>query len=190
MFPKEKTKWINKLHAGWPAGMVVGGLMAIALGESVKWQYKIAIILIPMLIYGLLMLKKKFPVQERVAAGVSYKDMLKELGILGALIIISLIVFEVGNFFNLSLKLEIILIVVFTAAFGFYVRALGQPDLHHFAIDHVPLSTAELGTDSWIVDLMANEMKSLNLQPGWISGLYCFDYDHCTFLCRTCYQKA
>ncbi len=65
------------------------------------------------------MLKKKFPVQERVAAGVSYKDMLKELGILGALIIISLIVFEVGNFFNLSLTIEIILIIVFTAAFGF-----------------------------------------------------------------------
>ncbi len=31
-----------------------------------------------------------------------------------------------------------------------------------------PLSTAELGTDSWIVDLMANEMKDLHLQPGWI----------------------
>ena len=60
MFPKEKTKWINKLHAGWPAGMVVGGIIAISLGESVKWQYKMAIILIPMLIYGSLMLKKKF----------------------------------------------------------------------------------------------------------------------------------
>ena len=32
MFPKEKTKWINKLHAGWPAGMVFGGVLAISLG--------------------------------------------------------------------------------------------------------------------------------------------------------------
>lgn len=168
MFPKEKTKWINKLHAGWPAGMVFGGVLAISLGESVKWQYKIAIILIPMLIYGFLMLKKKFPVQERVAAGVSYKDMLKELGILGALIIISLIVFEVGNFFNLSLYLEIGLILVLTAAFGFYVRVLGHPIFIILLLIMFPLSTAELGTDSWIVDLMANEMKDLNLQPGWI----------------------
>ena len=168
MFSKEKTKWINKLHAGWPAGMVVGGIIAISLGESVKWQYKIAIILIPMLIYGFLMLKKKFPVQERVAAGVSYKDMLKELGILGALIIISLIVFEVGNFFNLSLAVELGLIIVFTVAFGFYVRVLGQPVFIILLLIMFPLATSELGTDSWIVDLMANEMKGLRLQPGWI----------------------
>jgi len=168
MFPREKTKWINKLHAGWPAGMVVGGIIAISLGESVKWQYKIAIILIPMLIYGLLMLKKKFPVQERVAAGVSYKDMLRELGILGALIIVSLIVFEIGNFFNLSRTVEIVIIVVLTGSFGIYVRALGQPVFIILLLIMFPLSTAELGTDSWIVDLMANEMKDLNLQPGWI----------------------
>jgi MFS family permease len=168
MFPKEKTKWINKLHAGWPAGMVFGGILAISLGETVKWQYKMAIILIPMLIYGFLMLKKKFPVQERVAAGVPYKDMLKELGILGALIIISLIVFEVGSFFSLSLTVEIGLIILLTAVFGFYVRALGQPLFIILLLIMFPLSTAELGTDSWIVDLMANEMKDLHLQPGWI----------------------
>ena len=168
MFPKEKTKWINKLHAGWPAGMVVGGIIAISLGESVKWQYKIGIILIPMLIYGFLMLKKKFPVQERVAAGVSYKDMLKELGILGALIIVSLMVFEIGNFFNLSRTVEVVLIILITGAFGIYVRSLGQPVFIVLLLIMFPLATAELGTDSWIVDLMAGEMRSLQLQPGWI----------------------
>jgi len=168
MFPNEKTKWINKLHAGWPAGMVVGGIIAISFGESMKWQYKIAIILIPMLIYGFLMLNKKFPVQERVAAKVPYKDMLKELGILGALIIVSLIVFEVGNFFSLSAATEIILIILITGAFGLYVRVLGQPVFIILLLIMFPLATAELGTDSWIVDLMANEMKGLNLQPAWI----------------------
>jgi MFS family permease len=168
MFPKEKTKWINKLHAGWPGGMVVGGILAISLGESVKWQYKMAIILIPMLIYGILMLKKKFPVQERVAAGVSYLDMLKEMGILGAIIIISLIVFEVGNFFSLSLAVEVGLIILLTLTFGFYVRVLGQPIFIILLLIMFPLATTELGTDSWIVDLMASEMKSLHLQPGWI----------------------
>ena len=168
MFPKEKTKWINKLHAGWPGGMVVGGILAISLGESVKWQYKMAIILIPMLVYGILMLKKKFPVQERVAAGVSYLDMLKELGIIGALIIISLIVFEVGKFFSLSLAVEIGLIVLLTLTFGYYVRVPGQPVFIILLLIMFPLATTELGTDSWIVDLMASEMKSLHLQPGWI----------------------
>lgn len=168
MFPNEKTKWLTKLHAGWPAGMVIGGILALSMGEGVKWQYKIAIILIPMLAYGVLMLKKKFPVQERVAAGVSYKDMLKELGILGALIIVSLIVFEIGNFFNFSMGLKIALIVIITGIFGIYVRALGQPLFIILLLIMFPLATTELGTDSWIVDLMAYDMGSLNLQPGWI----------------------
>ena len=168
MFSKEKTKWINKLHAAWPAGMVVGGIMAISMGESVKWQYKIAIILIPMLIYGFLMLRKKFPVQERVAAGISYKDMLKELGILGALIIVTLIVFEVGRFFNLSLIVELVVVILLTSIFGIYVRALGQPIFIILLLIMFPLATTELGTDSWIINLMANEMKNLHLQSGWI----------------------
>jgi len=31
-----------------------------------------------------------------------------------------------------------------------------------------PLATTELGTDSWIVDLMATEMNQMGLQAGWI----------------------
>jgi MFS family permease len=168
MFPKEKTKWLTILHAGWPAGMVVGGVLALSMGEGVAWQYKIAIISIPMLAYGALMLKKKFPVQERVAAGVSYKDMLKELGILGALIIVTLIVFEIGNFFSFSLGLKVALIAIITGIFGIYVRAIGQPLFIFLLLIMFPLATAELGTDSWIVDLMSHDMGSLNLQPGWI----------------------
>ena len=168
MFSKDKTRWINRLHAGWPGGMVVGGIIALSMGESMKWQYKIAIIILPMLFYGILMLGKKFPVQERVLAGVSYKDMLKELGILGALIINLLLVFEVGNFFNFSLTLKIILIVLLTGGFGVYVKAWGRPLFVILLLVMLPLATTELGTDSWIVDLMSNEMRSLHLQAGWI----------------------
>ena len=25
LFPNEKTKWLNILHAGWPGGLVLGG---------------------------------------------------------------------------------------------------------------------------------------------------------------------
>ena len=26
MFKKDKTKWLNILHAGWPGGLVIGGI--------------------------------------------------------------------------------------------------------------------------------------------------------------------
>ena len=34
MFSKEKTKWLNILHAGWPGGLVIGGLITIAMGTT------------------------------------------------------------------------------------------------------------------------------------------------------------
>ena len=168
LFKENKTKWLNILHAGWPGGMVVSGILAMSMGPDVKWQYKIGILLIPMLLYGILMLNKKFPVHERVQAGISYRDMLKEVGILGALIIVSLMVFEVGNFFSFSLTLNIILIVILVGAFGVYTRSLGQPLFIFLLLIMFPLATTELGTDSWIVDLMSKEMGKMGLQAGWI----------------------
>jgi len=32
LYPKEKTHYLNILHAGWPGGLVLGGLLAILLG--------------------------------------------------------------------------------------------------------------------------------------------------------------
>lgn len=34
MFSKVKTKWLNALHAGWPGGLVLGGLCTNALAGS------------------------------------------------------------------------------------------------------------------------------------------------------------
>jgi hypothetical protein len=138
------------------------------MGPGVKWQFKIALLLIPMLLYGILLIGKRFPVHERILAGVSFKDMLGEVGVLGALIIVSLMVFEVGNFFNASLWLKIIIIIGLVVPFGFYVRSAGQPLFIFLLLIMFPLATTELGTDSWIVDLMSKEMNQMGLQAGWI----------------------
>src|SRR5436853_626500 len=79
MFSREKVRWLNILHAGWPGGLVLGGVLTLMLGDSSNWRTKFYLLLIPTVLYGILMLGKQFPVQERVAAGVSYRDMLREL---------------------------------------------------------------------------------------------------------------
>ena len=44
VYPKEKTKWLNILHAGWPGGMVIGGLITLlVLGPEMHWRWKAAI---------------------------------------------------------------------------------------------------------------------------------------------------
>ena len=168
MYRNEKTKWINVLHAGWPGGMVVGGIMALSMGETIKWEYKMAIILLPMLLYGILMIGKIFPESERIAAGVSFKEMLKELGVLGALIIITLMVMEIGKVFNATVWMMVSIVTVLTSSFGIYVKSWGRPLFIILLLIMFPLATTELGTDSWIVDLMSVEMGNLGMQAGWI----------------------
>ncbi len=80
-YSKEKSKWLNILHAGWPAGLALGAAVAILLGYAgVPLLVKFAICVIPVIFYALLTIPRTFPIQERVAAGVSYRDMLKRSG--------------------------------------------------------------------------------------------------------------
>src|ERR1700760_3974105 len=85
MFNKDKVKWLNTLHAGWPGGLVLGGLCTIALADNHDWRITLGLILIPAIIFFVVLIGLKFPKSEREQAGIGYVDMLKELGAFGAL---------------------------------------------------------------------------------------------------------
>ncbi|WP_222707255.1 MFS transporter [Pontibacter qinzhouensis] len=168
MFPREKSKWLNMLHAGWPTGLVLGGILALLLGAETSWKLKMILIMIPTIMYGIMMFPRKFPVNERVKAGVSYLSMLKEVGVGGALIVTALIVFQLGSIFGWSTTLNVAITLGIVGVFGFFVRSLGQPVFIFLNLLMIPLATTELGTDSWISDLMAPEMFAIGIQAGWI----------------------
>ncbi len=168
LFHQDKTKWLNRLHAGWPGGFVLGGILIMAMGANVSWQVKVGLILIPTIAYGILLWNKKFPISERVAAGVSYIEMLKEVGILGALIINALVFIEIGKAFDMHIGIVIGLIVAATGAFGYYTRSLGQPLFVFLLFVMMLLATTELGVDSWITELMGPEFVELGIDAGWI----------------------
>ncbi|GAA4102026.1 MFS transporter [Mucilaginibacter panaciglaebae] len=168
MFPREKIKWLSRLHAGWAGGLVLGGVMALLLGAHTHWEYKIALILIPTTVYALMSIFRKFPLNERVQAGVSYKEMLQEVGAGGALIIVALIIFQLGAVFGWTTTTNIIITLLITAGFGYYTRSFGQPLFIVLLLIMIPLATTELGTDSWITDLMAPEMNKIGFQAGWV----------------------
>jgi MFS family permease len=168
MFPREKTKWLNILHAAWPGGLVLGGMLALIMGANTQWEYKIALILLPTIGYGIMMITCRFPLNERVQAGVSYKEMLQEVGAIGALIIVSLIVFQLGAVMGWGVILNVTIISLITILFGWYTRSVGQPLFIILLLIMIPLATTELGTDSWITDLMAPAMNELGMQAGWV----------------------
>jgi MFS family permease len=79
IYPTQKTHKLNVLHAWFPWGIVMGGLIGFAMTRlHAEWQLKIAVILIPTLGYGLIYFGQKFPATERVQHGVRTAEMYRE----------------------------------------------------------------------------------------------------------------
>jgi fucose permease len=79
LYPEEKTSRLNILHAWWPGGIIIGGLMGLAMSAlHVRWEVQMGAVVIPAAIFGLIALTRKFPPTERVAAGVSATQMWKQ----------------------------------------------------------------------------------------------------------------
>jgi len=168
VYSKQKTKWLNILHAGWPGGMVLGGLLILILMPGLGWRWKVGLVLIPAAVYGLMMIRAKFPVHERVQAGVSYKAMLQEAGIVGAIIVIVIMIAEVGRILQWPPGVKIAAAAVLILAYSLYVRKLGHPLFIFLLLIMLPLATTELGTDSWITELVNPVMAKIGIQAGWV----------------------
>jgi MFS family permease len=78
LFPKNRTHYLNILHAGWPAGLVAGGLASFFLVGKVRWEVQMSLFLLPVLFYGLMCIGQRFPKSEASVAGVSFGQMLAE----------------------------------------------------------------------------------------------------------------
>ena len=79
LYPENKTVKLNQFHVWFPGGIVLAGLVAYGLTQAgmTSWQLKLALILVPTLIYGFLLLGQRFPETEGVQSGVSMGEMFK-----------------------------------------------------------------------------------------------------------------
>ncbi len=78
LYPEDKTAKLNHLHIWFPAGIIAGTLISFGFkGLGIGWQWQMATMLIPTLLYGYLFFKLDFPVTERVSSGISSKEMYK-----------------------------------------------------------------------------------------------------------------
>lgn len=171
LFPKNKTHYLNILHAGWPGGLVVGGLLSYVMVGNVKWEIQFALFLVPAVLYGLMLLGQRFPKSEASEAGVSYAEMLREIGMLGAAVICLLL----GLFFINDIELGTLLLKdpsknqllgwgaagALLVLFGLVTKFAPGPFMLAFLlVVHAMVGYVELGTDSWISNITGNIMAS------------------------------
>jgi len=179
VYSKQKTHWLNILHAGWPGGLVLGGLLAIGitmLQEPLSgmlpgrpWQWQMGLVLLPTLVYGVLLMGQKFPQQERVSAGVSYREMLGEFGWGSSYIVFFLLiagicqVLKVANIDPPAVWIQLAIAVAPTILFALYVKSFGRPMFFFLMLVMFLLATTELGTDGWIQEIIGSVLNNPTL---------------------------
>ncbi|MFK7975396.1 MAG: sugar MFS transporter, partial [Halioglobus sp.] len=139
LYPEEKTHRLNILHAWWPAGIVVGGLLGVAISKfGLPWELNMFVLIIPALALAWMVARAAFPVTERVAEGVSYGEMFGELLRRPLFWVFFLCMFATaaselapGQWVNISLSnivgMEGILLLVYVSALMFVMRHFAGP---------------------------------------------------------------
>jgi MFS family permease len=168
LFPKNKTHWLNILHAGWPLGLILGAVIMLGfdqVGGPIRWEYKLGVFLIPVLAYGLMMLNRPFPKSEARTAGVPLTGMMKEVGMLGFTLGAALIGLALEQFLPSVLGapgwIGWIAAGAVWLAFGYVTNfAWGHWVLAFLYVMHALVGYVELGTDSWITNITEQVLAS------------------------------
>ena len=176
MFNTDKAKWLNRLHAGWPGGLVIGGLCTIGLANNHDWRLTLGLILIPAFIFFFLLIGLTFPKSEREQAGISYLAMLKELGMFGALVGFGLVFAQLFQVLPAPPSMPQgwpswafwIPTAVVVLLFGVLTKSAGRGILMFLIIIMMPQATTELGTNGWITALMEDPMKTAGYNSAWV----------------------
>lgn len=176
IFPKQRTHYLNILHASWPLGMVVGAVASYILGSvmGLGWKGQLAFYLVPTIAYAVMFMGQTFPKSEAAEKGASFSEMFKDVGILGSLVACYLLSIFLGNVLgpvflkllgndasvvqlhivnNLGLYLAGILLITVGVITRF---AIGSLLLFVLFITHALIGAVELGTDGWIEAITGN----------------------------------
>ncbi len=181
LFFKNRTHYLNILHASWPAGLVLGSASGWVLDDiyGVHWKYQFALFLIPTVLYGLMFFGQHFPKSEASQKGLKLGEMFKDVGILGGLVVCLLLSLFFSSVVTPILTpanatSEEVLAASRTASYlGYGVSGLlliaiaimtrfsiGSFILFLLFIAHALVGAVELGTDNWIQNITGNILTS------------------------------
>jgi len=141
LYPAEKTAKLNTLHAWWPGGLVIGGLLGVAMSSvGLGWQIKLAMVIVPAIAVVALCIGVTFPPTERKAAGVSMGEMFRELlnplfiVLFASMFLTAASELAPGQWVDFALSRTVhmpgILLLVYVSALMFVMRHFAGPLVH------------------------------------------------------------
>jgi MFS family permease len=168
LFTDKKTKMLNRFHVWFPGGIVIGSLLATLIMDKLNlpWEVLVALLFVPLAIYGFLFFGQKIPETERVSTGVTYKEMMRNVGapITITLTVIFMIlvannVAGISDIVTSNYSTPIVIIGIVTVAIIIEGRLVNKITLIFPLVFACMLLTAstELGTTSWIEKLLDNK---------------------------------
>ena len=142
LYPKNRTHYLNILHAGWPAGLVLGSLASSVMVGKTSWESQWSLFLIPTVLYGALCLGQHFPKSEASQKGASFGTMLAEFA--APVLLVLLLIHAMVGYVELGTDSWIsqitgkimespqkgLLLFVYTSALMFGLRFVAGPIVH------------------------------------------------------------
>lgn len=161
IYSENKTKMLNRFHVWFPGGIVIGGILAWLLMDTLNlpWQLLAGLLFIPLAIYGFLFFGQVIPETERVSTGVSYKDMLRNVGApITIILVVSFMILAASlpiaiDFTSSTTYIILAAIVVAVIVEGLVINKINL--LFPFILFCMFLTAStELGTNQWINALL------------------------------------
>jgi len=168
LFPKNKTHFLNVLHAGWPAGLVIGGLASALMAATVDdagkmispaidWKIQMSLFLVPVILYGVLLIGQRFPRSEAASAGLTTGQMIGS--VIAPLFFVLLLIHAMVGYVELGTDSWIakitgsimaspqkgLMLFVYTSMLMFALRFVAGPIVHRISPLGLLLISACLG---------------------------------------------
>lgn len=178
LFPENRTHYLNILHASWPAGLIIGGILGWVLDDAMglHWKIQLSLYLIPTVAYGVMFMGQIYPKSEASEKGLSLGEMLKDVGMIGSAVVAGLLWLFftnslgpllnglTGAAFFTSAAWGYVSIAVGVGIFVWFSRlssfSVGAPLLFVLFLTHGLVGAVELGTDGWMQNITGNILSS------------------------------
>jgi MFS family permease len=184
VYSEDKTHRLNVLHAWWPGGLVIGGLLGYVMKTRlhVGWQVQYGIIIVPAAIYGLMLLGQPFPPTERKAAGVPTGEMWRQalrplyIVLWGCMLLTAALELGPGRWVDAMLSSTVgmkgILLLSYISALMFVMRHFAGPLAHKLSpVGLMWVSSLVAGIGLFALSWATNPVMALLASTIWGVGV-------------------